>query len=57
MSVLTGSVDDDGGGRCGVDVGDGAADALCSTPLSNPSHQSPPTFALKGLSHEMNNFL
>jgi hypothetical protein len=38
MSVLAASLD--GGGRCGVDVGDGAADVLCS-------------IHLKGLSHEM----
>jgi hypothetical protein len=40
MSLLTASLDDGCGGRCGVDVGDGAADMVCSTPL-------------KGLSHEM----
>jgi hypothetical protein len=39
MSPLTASLD--GGGRCGVDVGDGAADVLCSTPLSNPSNHTP----------------
>jgi hypothetical protein len=40
MSLLTASLDGCCGGRCGVDVGDGTADVLCSTPL-------------KGLSYEM----
>jgi hypothetical protein len=37
ISLLTASLD--GGGRCGVDVGDGAADVLCSSHLKGLSHE------------------